>query len=145
MRSLLIGLVLALAGCQQLPLTPADIQARKFEPVADKAVIYLVRDDPDFSGAGAPVDLGNNLRLTTYAGTYYRWEVAPGTHTIMAFGASTGQIQVKAERGKIYFVQQRVGGIPLAPESTFEFINESQARAVVGRSVLLTPARPIIN
>jgi hypothetical protein len=145
MRSLLVGLILVLAGCQQIPLTPEDIQARKFEQVKDKAVIYLVRDDPDFSGAGAPVDLGNNVRLTTYAGTYYRWEVAPGTHTITAFGAGTGAIRVNAERGKMYFVQQRVGGIPLAPESTFEFINESQARAVVGRSVLLKPAGPILN
>jgi hypothetical protein len=145
MRSLLIGLALVLAGCQQIPLTPQDIQARKFETVPDKGVIYLVRDNPDFSEAGAAVDLDSSVRLTTYAGTYYRWEVAPGAHTIMAFGAGTGQIQVKAERGKLYFVQQRVGGIPLAPESTFELINESQARAVVGRSVLLTPARPMLD
>jgi hypothetical protein len=63
----------------------------------------------------------------------------------MAFGGGTGTIQVKAERGKLYFVQQRVGGIPLAPESTFELINESQARAVVHRSVLLKPGQPIIS
>jgi hypothetical protein len=145
MRSLLIGLVLVLTGCQQLPLTPEDIQARKFEAVPDKAVIYLVRDDPDLSIVEAPVDLGDAMRLTTFAGTYYRWEVAPGTHRIQSFGGDTGTIQVKAERGKIHFVQQRVAGMRLAPESTFELINESQARAVVNRSVLLKPARPILN
>jgi hypothetical protein len=144
-RSLLVGLMLTLAGCQQLPLTPEDIQARKFEPVPDKAVIYLVRDTADFSDAGAAIDLGDTVRLTTYPGTYYRWEVAPGPHGIQSFGGDTGRIQVKAERGKIHFVQQRVAGIPLAPESRFELINESQAREMVHRSVLLKPARPIIN
>jgi len=134
-----------LAGCQQLPLTPEDIQARKFEAVPDKAVIYLVRDDPDFSETEARVDFGNSLSLRTYPGTYFRWEVKPGTHQIMSFGGDTGQIRVQAERGKVYFVQQRVAGIRMAPESTFELINEAQARAVVSRSVLVKPARPITN
>src|SRR5262245_26930947 len=101
--------LLVLAGCQQLPLTPEDIQARKFEAVADKAVIYLVRDNPDFTDAEAAITLGDNVRLKTNTGTYYRWEVPPGTHRIQSFGGDTGRIDVRAERGKIYFVQQRVG------------------------------------
>ncbi len=141
----MVALILTLAGCQQLPLTPEDIQARKFEAVPDKAVIYLLRDDPDFSGTEARVDLGDNVNLRTYPGTYYRWEVPPGTHRIMSFGGDTGQIRVQAERGKVYFVQQRVAGMRLAPESTFELISESQARAVVSRSVLVKPAGPIMN
>jgi hypothetical protein len=64
MRSLLIGLVLVLAGCQQIPLTPEDIQARKFEPVPDKAVIYLVRDNPDFSTKAARGYLKNQFSHT---------------------------------------------------------------------------------
>src|SRR5262245_258665 len=145
MRSLLIGLMLVLAGCQQLPLTPEDIQARKFEAVPDKAVIYLVRDNPDSSEAEAQISLGDNLRMRTYPGTYYRWEVPPGTHGIQSFGGDTGRIRVQAERGKIYFVQQRVAGMRLAPESRFELVSESQGRAAVLRSVLLKPTRPIEN
>jgi hypothetical protein len=144
-RLLMIVLTLALAGCQQLPLTPEDIQARKFEAVPDKAVIYLVRDDPDSSEAEAAISLGDTVRLRTYPGTYYRWEVPPGTHRIMSFGGDTGQIGVQAERGKIYFVQQRVAGMRLAPDSIFELVSEAQGRAVVLRSVLLKPARPIMN
>jgi hypothetical protein len=141
----MMALILTLAGCQQLPLTPEDIQARKFEAVPDKAVIYLLRDDPDFSDIEARVDFGDNLNLRTYPGTYFRWEVPPGTHRIMSFGGDTGQIRVQAERGKVYFVQQRVGGNRFAPESSFELISESQARAIVSRSVLVKPARPITN
>ena len=141
----LAALTFALAGCQQLPLTPEDVQARKFEAIPDKAVIYVVRDNPDFSEAEAAITLGDNLRMRTYPGTYYRWEVPPGTHQVMSFGGDTGLIRVQAERGRIYFVQQRVGGNPRAPESRFELVGESQGRAIVLRSVLLKPAQPIVN
>jgi hypothetical protein len=137
--------VFTLAGCQQLPLTPEDIQARKFEAVPDKAVIYLFRDNPDFSEIEAAVSLDGELSFRTYPGTYYRWEVAPGMHRIQSFGGDTGQIRVQAERGKVYFVQQRVAGMRLAPESTFENISEAQARAIVQRCVLVKPMRGVIN
>jgi hypothetical protein len=136
---------LALAGCQELPLTPEDIQARKFETVPDKGVIYLVRDDPDFSPAETAITLGDSVRLTTYPGTYFRWEVPPGTHGIQAFGGDAGQIRVQVERGKISFVQQRVGGSHHAPGSSFAFVNESQGRAIVLRSVLLEPTQSTLN
>jgi hypothetical protein len=143
--SVLFALVLALAGCQQLPLTPEDIQARKFEAVPDKSVIYLLRDTADFSDVEAAVAFDGVMSLRTYPGTYYRWEVTPGTHQIQSFGGDTAQIRVQAERGKVHFVQQRVAGRQFAPESTFELISESQARAVVQRSVLLKPMRGIMN
>lgn len=137
----LFGLMLVLAGCQQLPLTPEDIQARKFEAVADKAVIYVVRDSLDFSEIQAQVDLDTTLRLMTYPGTYYRWEVTPGTHQIQGFGGDMGSIRVQAEKGKIYFVQQRVTGRQFNPSSSFELVSETDGRAAVLRSVLLK-ARP---
>ena len=144
MRLLLIGLMLALAGCQQLPRTPEDIQARKFESVPDKAVIYLVRDNPDFSGIQSQVDLGDKIKLMTYEGTYYRWETAPGTYQIRGFGGDDGSIRVAVERGKIYFVQQRVAG-RMVPSSSFEVVGEAPGRAAVLRSVLIRPRQALIN
>src|SRR5262245_7124455 len=137
-------LVLPLAGCQQLPLTPEDIQARKFEAVPDKAVIYVVRDDPDFSGIQAPIELDQTVNLKTYPGTYYRWEVPPGKRSVSGFGGDSGSISVQVERGRIYFVQQRVAG-RMFPMSHFELVGDAQGRAVVLRSVLLKPERPIGN
>jgi len=60
---------LTLAGCQQLPLTPQDLQARKFEAVPDKAVIYVVRDAVDFSDVQAQIHVGDKLLLNTNPGT----------------------------------------------------------------------------
>jgi hypothetical protein len=140
MRRLLLMALLLLAGCQQLPLTPEDVQARKFEAVPDKAVIYLVRDYPDFSEVQATVYLGDKLTLKTYAGTYYRWEVAPGEHQIRGAAFDTGAIKVHTVPGRIYFVQQRVTAAPfLRASSFFSVVNEPAGRAAVMRSVLLTP------
>lgn len=136
MRRVLLILLL-LAGCQQLPLTPADIEARKFETVPGKAVIYLVRDTADFSDAETPVLLGN-VQVNTDSGTYFRWVVPAGKHTIKGFGGDSGAITVEVEAGKIYFVQQSVAGTRV-PASNFQTIGEAAGRGVVSRSVLLKP------
>ncbi len=96
------------AGCVQLPQTAADIQGKKFEAIADKAVIYIVR--PRVDGlVSAPLSLSNGM-ISTQQGTYYRWEVAPGTHRIQGSGVMTAAVIVQAEAGKIYYVEQTADG-----------------------------------
>ena len=145
-RVMLTALVMALtlAGCQQLPLTPEDLQAKKFEAVPDKAAIYLVRDDPDFSRLQAEIYLGDKLLLKTYPGTYYRWEVPAGKHIITGTGSDTGTITVQVERGRIYFVQQRVDGLR-GPNSHFYLVSEAEGRAAVMRAVLVLQVQPVMQ
>ena len=128
-----------MASCQQLPLTPEDIQARKFEAVPGKGVIYMVRDSPDWTEVQAQIYFGGKVLLKTYPGTYYRWEVPPGEHRIAGSLSDTGAITVDAAPGKIYFVQQRVTGLMGSPHSFFSMVNEVAGRAAVMRSVLLVP------
>ena len=141
-KSLAISL-LVLAGCAQLPPTPQDMQAKKFEqPLSGKSVIYLVRDNPDFKDAATTLWLGDNNMITTYPGTYYRWEVAPGTHRIAGFAGDSGSITVRVEPDRIYYVQQRVtpftlGYSTVAPTSNFQVVPEANGRAVVMRSQLV--------
>ena len=138
-RGLVLVLSTLVAGCVQLPQTPEDLQARKFESVPGKAVIYVVRDAPDYSAVAAPIWLGEKLKITTYPGNYFRWEVPAGTHRIAGVGADTGQITVDAQSGRIYFVQQRVNLVGRSTGSSyFEHATEANGKAVVLRSVLLT-------
>jgi len=138
-RGLLLVLSTLLAGCVQLPLTPEDIQARKFESVPGKAVIYLVRDSPDFSSVAAPIWFGDKIRITTYPGTYFRWEVPVGVHKITGATVDTGIITIDAQSGRIYFVQQRVALVGrYVGSSMFEHASEANGRAAVLRAVLLT-------
>ena len=130
-------IALLLAGCVQLPPTPQDLQAKKFEAVPDKAVVYLVRDYPDFSDAAATIYLGEAAMITTYAGTYYRWEAEPGTHRISGFPGDMGAIVLRVEAGRIYYVQQRVSSFFRFAQSYYQLVPEPQGRAAVMRAVLL--------
>ncbi|MBI3041593.1 MAG: hypothetical protein HYY78_02065 [Betaproteobacteria bacterium] len=134
-KALLIAILLA--GCAQLPPSPADLQARRFEAVPDKAVIYLVRDYPDFNDSAATLWLGETAMITTYPGTYYRWEVAPGQHRISGYGHDVGAIIVRAEAGRLYFVMQRLAPFMRFPSSQLHLIAEPAGRAAVMRSVLV--------
>ncbi|MGZ8229401.1 MAG: hypothetical protein ACXW2A_06575, partial [Burkholderiales bacterium] len=59
---LILGL--ALAACAQLPPSPQEIEAKRFESVPGKAVIYVVRDEPDFADDGATLMLDDQMMGT---------------------------------------------------------------------------------
>ncbi len=131
-------IALLLAGCAQLPPTPQDIQAKKFESVPDKAVIYIVRTSMDSRELGALL-LDDYASLTTFRKTYYRWEAAPGKHRISGYGQQSAVITLEAEPGKIYFIEHTVLGTPRTG-TTFTFLNridERKGRALVSDSELL--------
>jgi hypothetical protein len=143
LRSLLAAAAILLAGCVQLPPTPQDIQAKRFEaPDSGKSVIYLVRDIPDFNDGPATIWLGDERVITTYPGTYFRWEIEPGAQRIAGFAGDSGSITVRTEAGRIYYVQQRVTpftlfGSSVAPMSNFEVVTEASGRTVVMRAQLV--------
>jgi hypothetical protein len=133
-RTLLIAV--ALAGCVQMPPTPQDIQARRFESVPDKSVIYIVRDVMD-NDIAATILLDDSLSITTYPGTYYRWETAPGQHRIAGFAADGGLFRLQTAPGRVYFVEQRLNQLMTFASSRFYLVSEGQARTIVARSVLI--------
>jgi hypothetical protein len=130
--------ILMLAGCvTPLPPTPQDLQAKKFETVPGKSVIYVVRPDPDFSDAPAAISLDDVATITTYPGTYYRWEAEPGQRLIQGFAGHMGRISFPTEAGRLYFVEQRVSGLLRFAESRFALIPEPHGRAAVSRAELV--------
>lgn len=135
-RRLLILIALGLAGCTPLPPSPQDLEAKKFEAVPGKAVIYVVRDSLDFSDDAALIYVGETLLPATYPGTYFRLVVPTGKHTIVGYGQDSGTITVEVQQGRIYFVQQRVTYLRVI-NSNFALVGEAQGRAAVLRSVLL--------
>src|SRR6185295_7389066 len=112
-------LVLALAGCVQLPPTPQEIQAKRFEPVAGQTVIYIVRDYPDLNDNPATLTLDNAAGVTLYPGTFYRWEVPAGKHRIAGFAGDSGVINLDTAPGRVYYVQHRLSVAGQFPTSLF--------------------------
>ena len=129
---------LLLVGCVQLPPTPEDIQSRKFESVPDKAVIYIVRTPMDSREAGT-IWLDDKAQITTYGGTYYRWEVSPGAHRLAGFAGQSGHIELNAQGGQIYFVRHTVlGTVRSGVQFTnLQKISDQEGRALVSKARLL--------
>ena len=136
-RGLLLAAALRCTACAQLPPSPADIQAKKFEIAPGRGVIYIVRDQAGFDQDGATLLLDDTTMITTWPGTYYRWEVAPGAHRISGYASDSGNISVKAEADRIYFVQQWVSFGMIGPRSRFQQVSQQQGRTAVMRSELV--------
>lgn len=134
----LILMVFLFSGCAQLPPTPQDIQAKRFDAVAGRAVIYVVRPAVDSPTAG-PLSISGAGMISTHAGTYFRWETAPGAQQIAGVGASSATLTVQAEAGKIYFVEHTViGNIRDGIQSmSLRQIDENRGRRMVSAAQLL--------
>jgi hypothetical protein len=131
-------LVSLLMGCAQLPPTPQDIQAKRFEPVPDKAVIYVVRQPMDSREPGGLL-MDNGEQVTTLGGTYYRWEVTPGVHRILGLNPANVSLTLSTEPGRIYFLRHTVlGTLRSGPQlAALTPIDEALGRSLVLDSQLV--------
>ena len=139
MWRILFSALLLAAGCAQLPPPPGDAQAKRFEAIPDKSVIYVVRQPVD-SDEGRTLTLDNSATITTWKGTYYRWQVPPGTHRIAAFAGGSEAVTLTTAPGRIYFVQHTVlanrrdGTITI---TSLQQIGDEAGRNLVSRGQLL--------
>ena len=135
-RLLLLSLLLSLSACAPLPPSPADSQARRFEAVPGKAVIYVVRTPMDSWQMGI-VALDDTQQVSTFKGTYYRWEVAPGAHYVRSTGsAGAGGITLSTAPGGVYYLKHTVYGDDRNGPSNTRLvqISEQEGRALVQQS-----------
>jgi len=137
-RALVVLFGTLLVGCAQLPPTPQDIQAKRFEPLSDMAVIYVVRQPMDSHEPGALL-MENGEQVTTLRGTYYRWEVRPGMHRILGLNPANVSLSLNTEPGKIYFLRHTVLGTTRSgPQlAALTPIDEALGRALVLESQLV--------
>ena len=138
LRKLLPLVLLALSACAPLPPSPADIEAKQFQPVPGKAVVYVVRGYPDFATEAATLMLDGAVMGSTYPGTYTRWVVQPGRHEIAGFAGDSGRFVLDVPPDGVYFVQQSVvrsfGGFA---QSRFQPLPDGYGRAMVMRAELI--------
>jgi hypothetical protein len=131
-------LALCLSACAPLPPSPQEIEAKRFEPAAGKAVIYLVRELPDISREVSTVMLDDNMMGSTYPGTFFRWVVEPGRHQIRGFAGDAGAMVIDALPNRIYYVQQSyTRGFTGFGQSFFRLIPEPNGRGAVLRGELV--------
>ena len=138
LRFLLIPIFMFIASCVQIPPTPQEIQAKRFESMPGKAIIYVVRGFPDLYGGHGSLALDDSITLTMMAGNFFRWEVAPGTHRIVGVAQDMSRMTINAEGGKIYFIQHVVTGYSNSTYGgSLNLLSEREGRAMVARATLL--------
>lgn len=121
-----------IVACAPLPPNPADLEAKRFEPIADKGVVYLFRALPDFVDDGATIMVDDLMQGTTYPGTYLRLELDPGRHRIAGFASDAGFFEFEVGAGEIRFLQQSVIRGFIGPaRSQFRPVHEDYGRQAV--------------
>jgi hypothetical protein len=130
MNRILPIVLMLLAGCVQLPPLPGDAQAKRFESIPDRAVIYVARHvhDKDFV---APLLLDDEWLGPTYRGTYLRIVVPAGEHRLARYAGDHGVIRFVTESGKLYFIDQTTWGFRSLDRSTFELADPQYGRTLV--------------
>lgn len=112
MKKMFIAAVLAssLAGCASVPMGDAkqDAALKTFSVPADKAGVYIYRNESMGAAVKMDVELDGKPIGQTAANTYLYKEVAPGKHLITSKAENTDTLEIDAKPGSLNYVWQEV-------------------------------------
>lgn len=119
--SLLILLVFSLTGCATAKAPSSqDSEAKRFEPAAGKANLYLVRKSESFGSlVGFQWGLDGKDEGSLSPGTYQLVSLEPGKHKIdVHAGLNSTSLDFDADAGKNYFYETgaKAGSALIQPE-----------------------------
>ena len=124
---------LILTGCASVPMASKemDSQAKQFTTVADKAKIYIYRDENMGAAVKMPVLLNGMSVGDTVAKSYILREVEPGEHTIVSKTENDAELKLTADAGKNYFVWQEVKMGAFSARSKLHLVDEAKGQKSV--------------
>lgn len=102
--------VSSLVGCASVPMGDAkqDAALKTFSVPADKAGVYIYRNESMGAAVKMDVELDGKAIGQTAANTYLYKEVAPGKHTISSKAENTDTVEIDAKPGTLSYVWQEV-------------------------------------
>lgn len=137
-------LLILLSGCATVPMAPAEMDARAkdFSPPAEKASLYIYRDE--MFGAVAPMTVTINGRTLgqTAAKTFFRLNLLPGRYSIESHAENIATLALSMEAGRNYFVWQEVKMGLWLPRSLLRQTDEATGHAGVLESKLIASNIP---
>lgn len=145
MRLAVALLALLLAACAARVPTPAELEARRLEPVAGKAVVYLFRSVTDFDSNAPVVLLDGQMQGANYRGSYFRFVLAPGRHQLAGYAADNGRLDFTVDAGQIYFIRHTVSRFGGFDQSIFLPASPADGRAAVLQYELNNPPAVPLN
>lgn len=114
MKKFLITAVILLlfTGCVQMQVNTAaddaDAKAKSMNPPKGKALVYFIRDT--YIGKPFAHEITKDgTKIGSTCGYYYIYTiVSPGKHKFISKGDFDGTLELSAEAGKTYYVQQKI-------------------------------------
>ncbi|MBU2426581.1 MAG: DUF2846 domain-containing protein [Gammaproteobacteria bacterium] len=136
---LLGAAMLTISGCASVPMADpaADTQAKTFVTAADKANLYIYRNENLGAAIKMPVLLNDKSIGDTAAKTYIFRQVDPGSYTITSKSESDSKLQLDVEGGKNYFIWQEVKMGTWAAGSKLQQVDETKGTAGVKESKMI--------
>jgi hypothetical protein len=142
-RRVLVACSIAIAaltsGCASVPMASADndSKAKTFATAADKANIYVYRNESMGAAIKMPVALNGKLVGDTAAKTFMLLSVAPGKHTLVSKTENDSTLSLDVQAGRNYFVWQEVKMGMFAARSLLQLVDEAKGRAGVSECKLI--------
>lgn len=130
-------------GCASVPMASLeqDTAAKTFATSADKANIYVYRNETFGAAVKMPIAIDGRLVGDTTAKTFIKLEVAPGEHTIVSKTENDPQLKLTAAAGKNYFVWQEVKMGMWAAGSALHEVDEAAGKTAVADCKLIEPVK----
>lgn len=108
----IVPLLFACASTSKAPVE-RSAEAKKFESNPEKGVVYVYRTGRVVGAAGQiQVKINGIDAGGTGPGTFFRWELKPGTYTFMSFTPESSKVvELNVKAGEQYFLRQdaRIG------------------------------------
>ena len=133
MRNTLIGLLVGvsvLSGCASVAMVDPqrDAAAKSFVAPADKAGLYIYRNESMGAAVKMDVAIDGQAVGQTAANTYLYKEVAPGKRVITSSAENTATLEVDARPGALYYVWQEVKMGVLYARNKLHLVSEEEGK-----------------
>lgn len=139
----LLSITALLTGCASVPMASIelDTQAKTFATKADKANIYVYRNES--IGAAVKMDIAMDGKTIgqTAAKTYIALQVPPGNHTLLSKAENDFMLELSTDPGKNYFVWQEVKMGLLYARTKLQLVDETTGRNGVSECKLIEIAQ----
>ncbi|MGA0611256.1 DUF2846 domain-containing protein [Caldimonas sp. KR1-144] len=132
------AVALALTGCASVPMGDAkqDAALKTFSVPADKAGIYIYRNETMGAAVKMDVAIDGAPIGQTAANTFLYKEVAPGKHVVTSKAENTDQLEVDAKPGTLTYIWQEVKMGVLYARTKLHLVSEADGKKGVTETKL---------
>ncbi len=132
MKKTFISTIIAvgLVGCASVPMGDdrQDTALKTFTVPADKAGVYIYRNESFGGAVKMDVKVDSNSIGQTAANTYLYKELAPGKHTITSEAENTDSMEIDVKSGTLSYIWQEVKMGILYARTKLHLVGEAEGK-----------------